>query len=66
MQNTSDRWKCIFCHLIIKEPLQLTECGHRCCKGCYESRAVLAPNDMMMCPDDECQYSFHKTKVGII
>lgn len=59
----NDRWKCIYCQLIIKEPMQLTECGHRCCTGCFKSRAAVVVNDDMICPEDDCKVPFHKDQV---
>jgi hypothetical protein len=65
--NQDIRWKCIYCSLIIKEPIQLTQCGHRSCKGCFESRAAVTPNDVkMQCPVSDCQEIFDKTDVRII
>ena len=66
IENADPKWKCIFCSLIMKEPIQLTECGHRCCKGCFESRAADAVNDELECPVDDCHTSFHKGQVRII
>ena len=25
---------CVACHLVLREPVQLGECGHRLCKAC--------------------------------
>ncbi len=59
------KWKCIFCFLIMKEPIQLTECGHRCCKGCFQARAALSPDDIMTCPIEDCDIQFHKNQVKV-
>jgi hypothetical protein len=67
IQSTSDRFKCAYCQLIIKEPIQLIECGDRCCKGCFESRAApLTIDDVMICPAAECETKFHKNQVRTI
>jgi len=66
IEKADDKWKCIFCLLIIKEPIQLTECGHRCCKGCFESRAADATDDILICRADECNCEFHKSQVKLI
>lgn len=65
IENTDPRVKCIFCRLIIKEPIQLTECGHRGCKGCFESRAADAIHDKMICPVEDCKCVFDKIDVRI-
>ncbi|CAF1918599.1 unnamed protein product [Rotaria magnacalcarata] len=62
-ENVSDKWKCIYCFLIIKEPIQLMECGHRACKGCHESRAALATDGIMICPVEECKQQYYKAQV---
>jgi hypothetical protein len=39
VRNTNDiseRYNCEFCTFILREPIQLTECGHRLCKSCIE------------------------------
>jgi hypothetical protein len=66
IEKADDKWKCISCSLIIKEPIQLTECGHRCCKGCFESRAADAADDILTCQVDECNTKFHKSQVKLI
>ncbi|UJR08348.1 hypothetical protein I4U23_012619 [Adineta vaga] len=48
------KYKCSFCTLIIQEPLQLTECGHRVCRKCYEVRAITEDNGRVKCPDQDC------------
>jgi hypothetical protein len=66
IEKVDNKWKCIYCLLIIKEPIQLTECGHRCCRGCFESRAAEAVDNMMVCPASECGITFNKNQVKII
>lgn len=64
LDTMEERWKCIFCNNIIKEPIQFTECGHRACRGCYESRMGAAPDSMIACPDTDCKYSFDRSQVS--
>ena len=62
-----NKWKCVYCFYLIKEPIQLTECGHRACRGCFESRAQLAAADEpMTCPNVDCATSFDRSQVQII
>ena len=30
-------WKCLVCHLTLKDPVQIVGCGHRLCNICMES-----------------------------
>lgn len=64
--NADPKWKCIFCSRIMKEPIQLTECGHRCCKGCFEARAAEVVDDKMECPVNDCHTMFQKNQVRIL
>ena len=66
LDKIANKWKCSYCQWIMKEPIQLTECGHRGCKECFESRAALATDGMMTCPVEECLCAFHKDQVGIV
>jgi len=50
----------------MKEPIQLTECGHRGCRGCFESRAAVAINGKMTCPAEECKCDFDKNDVRTV
>ena len=29
-------YKCIVCHLVLRDPVLLAACGHRLCSGCFE------------------------------
>lgn len=65
MDSMNNKYKCIYCVWIMKEPTQLTECGHRCCRGCFEFRAAVAGDGEMRCPIDDCGESFRKDQVRI-
>jgi len=55
------RWICLWCSNMIKEPIQLTECGHRMCRGCFESRAAtMDAQETRPCPDPMCDKPFQK------
>jgi len=62
IEELSSRFICIFCFLLIREPIQL-ECGDRCCRGCFEVRAAVAPNGNITCPRDDCQEITNKNKI---
>ena len=65
LEKIDIKYKCPYCSSMMKEPIQLTECGHRTCKGCFESRATDAIKDMMVCPVPDCKTEFHKTQVKL-
>lgn len=55
MEKISDRFKCPYCHAIIKEAIQLSECGHRVCKACFVFKVkVNTTKNEMICPDPTC------------
>lgn len=35
--NVPEYWKCLICHLTLKDPVQIVGCGHRLCSICMES-----------------------------
>ncbi|UJR37875.1 hypothetical protein I4U23_030565 [Adineta vaga] len=65
MDKAQDKWKCIFCSWIIKEPIQLTECGHRGCRGCFESRMGQAPTGKISCPGEDCDYELDRSQTMV-
>lgn len=65
-EEKDPKYKCIYCELIMKEPTQLTECGHRCCRGCIEVRIAVAPDQILICPVHDCHTEFMKEQVKII
>jgi hypothetical protein len=56
LEETNSRFKCIFCSLIMREPIQLTECGHRCCRECFEIRAAKTTDGNIACPSEDCEH----------
>ncbi|CAF3444999.1 unnamed protein product [Rotaria socialis] len=63
IENKNSRFKCIFCSLLIQEPIQLVECGHRSCRGCFEARAAVAPDENVTCPYDDCNIKTNKSQI---
>ena len=62
INSYDEKYICPYCSLIIKEPIQFTECGHRACRGCFEQRAATA-DETMVCPVGDCETKFHKDQV---
>ena len=66
LNNTNPRFTCIFCFLIVRDPIQLTECGHRACRECFDIRAAKTADGNIACPSADCDHQItNKTKVGI-
>ncbi|CAF3606472.1 unnamed protein product [Adineta steineri] len=51
------------CGYLVDEPIQFVECGHRSCKGCFESRIAAATNGQVTCPDEDCNYQFDRNQI---
>ena len=45
---------CVFCHLPLKVPIQLSDCGHRFCKSCFDQFVNYAMEKAidLLCPND--------------
>jgi hypothetical protein len=63
IEKIKSRFKCIFCLLVIQEPIQLIECGHRSCRVCFESRAAKVLDGNVTCPYDDCHQVTNKNQV---
>lgn len=63
IEKIDPRFKCLFCELVIKEPIQLVECGHRVCRGCFDIRAAAADNERVKCPQKDCAEFANKEQV---
>ena len=35
VNDVSEELTCVVCHLVLREPVQLVECGHRICKSYF-------------------------------
>lgn len=42
VDDVSDELICVVCHLVLKEPVQLVQCGHRLCKSCFNQMKTYA------------------------
>ena len=40
--DVPDELICVVCHLVLKEPVQLVQCGHRFCKSCFNQMKTYA------------------------
>ena len=36
ISEVADNLKCVVCHLVMRQPVQIMTCGHRFCKPCFE------------------------------
>lgn len=63
LEHINSRYKCIFCSLIIKDPIQLSECGHRSCRECFEVRATATEAGNVTCPCEDCHLVTNKNDV---
>ena len=51
--DDAERYKCMVCHLVLKDPVLMVDCGHRICKQCYESmRHHTTADNPLRCPTD--------------
>ncbi|CAF1034674.1 unnamed protein product [Adineta ricciae] len=63
IETIDSRFKCLFCDFVIKEPIQLVECGHRICRGCFDVRAATVENGRVKCPQKDCGEFANKEQV---
>ena len=36
ISEVPDYLKCVVCHLVLRQPIQIMKCGHRFCEPCFE------------------------------
>ena len=36
ISDVPEHFKCVMCHLVLRKPIQIMECGHRFCAPCFE------------------------------
>jgi len=60
LEDPSEIFKCVVCHLVLKEPFMLVECGHRVCKGCFKQIIRHTPGGKVLCPLDRTQIDVNK------
>ena len=56
LDREHDRYVCSECQLLLKDPVQLTRCGHRLCISCAED--ILAGHAPAQCPRQDCKQDF--------
>lgn len=61
----SEKYRCIICSLVIRDPIQLTECGHRSCRECIQNQASLDTEEGIICPVEDCHEVTEKKQVRI-
>ena len=54
VDEVHEELKCAVCHLVLRDPIQLSECGHRFCRGCLRSLEKYAErlHTPLLCPVD--------------
>lgn len=57
------KYKCLFCLLIIRDPVQLSQCGHRCCHVCSDIKAASNTEEGIECPFEDCHEFTNKNEV---
>ena len=57
VDEVPDLYKCIVCHLVLRDPVMLIQCGHRFCLGCFQSLKKHAEdrNIDLLCPHDRAK-----------
>jgi hypothetical protein len=66
LDGINPRFKCIFCSQVIRDPVQLPECGHRSCRECFEIHATKSIDENIKCPVADCENPIsNKNKVEI-
>ena len=62
MGDVADYLKCMVCHLVVREPVLLVECGHRFCKMCFENVKQHADHENidLLCPTDRMKVDLDK------
>jgi len=54
ISDIPDYLNCIVCHLVLRKPLQISSCGHKFCKPCFEKLKTHSNNTgtPLQCPVD--------------
>lgn len=42
VQDVPDSLKCVVCHLVMRQPVQIMACGHRLCMSCFQRIEIYA------------------------
>ena len=54
VEEISVEYKCVFCHLVIRDPVQIMSCGHRFCASCFDEYKTRTEkqHNQLLCPVD--------------
>ena len=55
MEEIREEYKCVFCWLVIRDPVQIMSCGHRFCARCfdeYKKKNTEEQHNQLLCPVD--------------
>lgn len=57
VDDLQESFKCIVCHLTLRKPVQIIECGHRFCHNCFKKIRKYSEdrNDILCCPFDRLE-----------
>merc|ERR1712168_154196 len=52
--EVADELRCVICHLVLREPVQVMTCGHRFCAPCFQRMKIHSQetNVDLLCPVD--------------
>ena len=62
VNEVDEELKCAVCHLVLRDPIQLSECGHRFCHGCLRGLEKYAErlHTPLLCPVDRDRFDVAK------
>ena len=52
VEELPDHFKCTICTCLLKDPIQLANCGHRFCSSCFEDLKEHSVQNDVRCPND--------------
>merc|ERR1712136_260945 len=54
IEEIREEYKCVVCHLVLRNPLQIMSCGHRFCARCFDRIKLHAERNgiQLLCPID--------------
>ena len=54
VSEVADELRCVICHLVLREPVQIMACGHRFCAQCFQRMKHHSQqyNSTLVCPVD--------------
>ena len=65
LEDYEERYKCFFCRLIMRNPVQLIGCGHRICQTCLDVHQPVGTDGFIICPFQDCNTKTQRSQVQI-